>query len=118
MPEELHIRLPDEDAKAIRRLVRNGEFSSITEAARFAIKQFLRSFRFASEIESSLQSRQRDFLRKAIQPAKEETTTNFALIREKTRKYEETDKWVYTFGTYRKKQIFREIDRLISKLAE
>jgi Arc/MetJ-type ribon-helix-helix transcriptional regulator len=116
MSEELHIRLPMEDAKVIRKLVEKGEFASITEVARFAIKQFLHTYRFDTEVAQHLKEDERNFLFRAIQPSKEEAF-NLFIIRERKKEIKESDKWIYMFGAYEKKQLYQRLDKLINMMS-
>lgn len=117
MSEELHIRLPMEDAKIIKRLVEKGEFASITEVARFAIKQFLHTYRFNTEVAQHFKEDERNFLLRAIQPSKEEETFNLFIIREREREIKESDKWIYMIGAYEKKQLYQRLDKLINMMS-
>src|SRR3989442_669027 len=62
MTEELHIRLSQSDAVMIRRLVKRGVFSTVSEAVRFGVKQVLQTRNFASVVEPKLTESEREAL--------------------------------------------------------
>lgn len=118
MFEELHIRLSVEDAKIIKMLVEKGEFASITEVARFAIKQFLQTYRFNTEVAQHLKEDERNFLLRAIQPSKKEKISNsFVIIRERKKEIKESDKWIYMRSPYGTKHVYERLTKLIDMMS-